>query len=234
MDHLLTSAVAMHQAAQLGSAARLYYKVLSPEQDNADALHLLRVVSHQQGDHTHAVELISRAFFAPARSNLGQLLLAHGQVGAGVAHCHEAVKLEPDRAVLHHNLGTVLRALGRLSEARAAYLEGLRLDSDLARALAHLGLILWEAYEHYRATLSQQPDSAAAQLNPDWLHEECGDLDQAGAAFREALRLQPAFALPHARLATLLRDKLPDSDITSLAERLADPELSPHARARRL
>ena len=39
------------------------------------------------------------------------------------------------------------------------------------------------------------------------------------------MRLQPAFALPHARLATLLRGKLPDADLAALEQRLADPEL---------
>ncbi len=43
--------------------------------------------------------------------------------------------------------------------------------------------------------------------------------------------LQPNFALPHARLATLLRGKLPDADFTALEERLADPQLAPEVRA---
>ena len=50
---------------------------------------------------------------------------------------------------------------------------------------------------------------------------------EAEAAFRDALRLQPTFALPHARLATLLRGKLPDADLAALEERLADPRARP-------
>ena len=61
------------------------------------------------------------------------------------------------------------------------------------------------------------------------LHEEQGDIEAAEAAFREALRIQPNFALPHARLATLLRGKLPDADFAALEERLADPELAEEA-----
>ncbi len=57
---------------------------------------------------------------------------------------------------------------------------------------------------------------------------------EAEAAFRTALKLQPAFALPHARLATLLRDKLPDEDLAALEERLADEQLGQGPRARLL
>ena len=57
---------------------------------------------------------------------------------------------------------------------------------------------------------------------------------QAEIDFREALRLQPSFALPHARLATLLRGKLPQPDEAALEERLADRQLDSGPRARLL
>ena len=62
-------------------------------------------------------------------------------------------------------------------------------------------------------------------MNLGRLHEELGDMAEAEAAFRTALKLQPAFALPHARLATLLRHKLPDDDLAALEARLADDKL---------
>src|SRR5205823_1363284 len=66
------------------------------------------------------------------------------------------------------------------------------------------------------------------------LHEEQGELEQAEEAFRAALRRQPGFALPHARLATLLRGKLTDADLAALEQRLADPQLAQGPRARLL
>jgi hypothetical protein len=48
------------------------------------------------------------------------------------------------------------------------------------------------------------------------------------------LRLQPAYALPHARLATLLRGNLPAADQAALEERLADANLEDGPRARLL
>ena len=60
-------------------------------------------------------------------------------------------------------------------------------------------------------------------MNLGGLQEELGDLAGAEEAFRTALRVQPSYALPHARLATLLRGQLPDQDLAAVEERLTDP-----------
>ena len=411
MRDVLRAAIEKHQTGQLGVAAQLYQGLLTREPDHAEALHLLGVLHHQQGQNSRAVELIGRAvalrpnahiyqanlaeayralgdferaagccpaggkiwpdypeaarvisaasfarsgpanrgrratppccgaaaklcrgpqqpgdlfarkqgqggrggsrtfagpskpsrLFAPAQTNLGQTLLNQGQGEAGSSRTvQEAVRLDPNSAVLHHTLGNALRFLERLVDARAEYLEALRLNPNLAVSNAHLGLVLkregqlkdasvwlkkavelepanaeywewlaelydemeepadaipcWEqvvtlqperaghhfelgwdyqeesrreeARQHYVRAIELQPDSGQAQMNLGGLHEELGDMGQAEAAFREALRLQPAFALPHARLATLLRGKLPEQDLAALESRLADDSLA--------
>ena len=84
-----------------------------------------------------------------------------------------------------------------------------------------------------RRRCEMQPDSAAAHLNLGGLDEELGEMDEAEAAFRTALRLQPQFPVPHARLATLLRGKLPDADLAALESGWPTPTW-PRARARLL
>lgn len=408
----LANALALHQAGQLDSAAQMYRSILAREPENSDALHLLGVLHHQQGDHARAVELIIQAValnprawgfhanlaeayraqgqleravdccreslrlrpesldarynlglamqglgrreeaaeqfrqalrlkpdcaaahnnlglvlreegkldealshfrravqtdpaFAPAQTNLGQMLLDSGQPTEALPYCREAVRLQPDLAALHHNLGNVLRGLGQLAEARACYREALRLSPDLAASHAHMGLIrhqegkldealswleqatlqapdrpdYWEylgalhvdreeaeeaercwkrvltlapervearlslgwaleeqgrwneAGEQYRAALEKQPDWASAHIYAGALQELRGELAEAEASFRTAHRLQPAYALSQARLATLLRDRLPDADRAALEERLEDPELGTGWRA---
>jgi tetratricopeptide (TPR) repeat protein len=396
-------ALEIHQTGRLETAARLYQQILVQEQENSDALHLLGVLRHQQGNHSAAVELIRRAISlrpntpayhanlaeayralgqferavgccrvalrlwpdfpealgnlgvalqslnrhdeaiehfqralrvgpgtatthsnvgislrrlerrdealihfqraveldpgsASARTNLGLLLLDLGRAAEALPHCQESIRLEPDTAVLHHNLGSVFRALNRLTEARSAYTEALTLDPDLAIAHAHLGLILhlegqlaealpwmrqavelkpddadlWEqladlhmsrelsgeavpcyeralalkperasthnalgralqddgkpgqAEEHYRAAERLKPDMPVTQLNLGDLHEERGELVEAEACYRESLRRNSAYALPQARLATLLRGKLGDAERLALESRLSE------------
>ena len=110
---------------------------------------------------------------------------------------------------------------------------GARAGARARSGRAHLSLgwalqdegRLAEAREHYDAAIRLQPDLAAAQLNLGGLHEELGEMAEAEAAFRDGALRQPTFALPHARLATLLRGKLPDADLAALEERLNDDEL---------
>ncbi len=74
----------------------------------------------------------------------------------------------------------------------------------------------------------------AVQLHLGGYHEDLGELAEAESAFRAAAAIAPAVPMPYSRLATLLRGKLPESDLDALERRLADPDLPPHPRARLL
>ncbi len=60
--------------------------------------------------------------------------------------------------------------------------------------------------------------------------EELGDLEQSERELRAALRLDPRHAGALARLATRLRDRLPEADRLAIESRLADPALAPRDR----
>ena len=57
---------------------------------------------------------------------------------------------------------------------------------------------------------------------------------QAESAYRQAIRLQSGFSLPFARLATLLRGKLPDADLEAIEAHLARPDQLREPRGRLL
>ena len=59
-------------------------------------------------------------------------------------------------------------------------------------------------------------------------------MSEAEAAVRVAIQLQPRFPAGYARLATLLRSKLPDDDLEAIEGLLSDPELGRQPRARLL
>jgi tetratricopeptide (TPR) repeat protein len=65
-------------------------------------------------------------------------------------------------------------------------------------------------------------------------HEERGELAEAESAYRNAIRLEPRFSLPFARLAILLRGELSDADIAAGEAQLARPDQVGEPRARLL
>jgi Flp pilus assembly protein TadD len=61
MNEELAVGLQEHQRGLLHQAVRRYRNVLHAQPDHADALHLLGVALHQQGDHHQAAENIGRA-----------------------------------------------------------------------------------------------------------------------------------------------------------------------------
>src|SRR3984957_18114230 len=135
MQDILTSAMALHQAGQLTSAAKLYQQILAQEKGNADALHMLGVLHHQQGDHARAVEEIGRAVAlrpsVPAfHANLAEAYRALGQFERAAGCCRMALRLWPEYPEALCNLGLALQGLGRHAEAAEQFHHALRLRPD--------------------------------------------------------------------------------------------------------
>jgi tetratricopeptide (TPR) repeat protein len=171
----------------------------------------------------------------PALANLGLTLFREGQLNDALPWMQQAVELEPDVAAWWENLGDLRMDRDEHADAAACYERVLALKSGRAAAHNSLGWALQEegklgeAAEHYRTALRLDPDLGGAQLNIGGVHEEMGELTEAEAAIRAALRIQPRFVAAHARLATLLRGKLPDADRAALEARLAEVQGEPRA-----
>jgi tetratricopeptide (TPR) repeat protein len=88
MNDYLSFGLQEHRRGRLANACRLYGSFLRAQPDHADALHLLGLALHQQGDHQQAAECIARA-----------------------------ATLNPGNAVFHANLAEAYRALGHLDRA---------------------------------------------------------------------------------------------------------------------
>src|SRR5947209_8783348 len=113
----LAEAVRHHLDGRLSEAACIYQAILEHNPDDADALHLLGVVAHQQGDQARAGELIGRALAlrpgeAPYYADLAEVYRATGQLERAVASCRTALALQPDSPEAANNLGLALLAQG--------------------------------------------------------------------------------------------------------------------------
>ncbi|HEY1599302.1 MAG TPA: tetratricopeptide repeat protein [Pirellulales bacterium] len=200
--------VTLYTQGKLAEAEACYRQALALQPDYVDALYNLADCLKSQGRQQEAIACYRRAVaikpdFAEAHSNLGNTLREQGQLPEAVDCFHRALQIKPDFAEAHNNLGNVLRDQDRLQEAAACY----------------------------RRVLELRPEFTEAKVNLGGMHEQLGELSAAEQAFRAARELQPTSPLPHARLATLLRGRLPDADRTDLENLLAGLQLSDDSRA---
>jgi tetratricopeptide (TPR) repeat protein len=182
----LALGVRHHEAGRLAQAEQVYRAILQKQPEHAEAWHLLGVLAEQAGSHDQAMACIGRAVqLRPGvplfHTNLGTACRSAGQFDEAVAHYREALRLRPDDAVAHANLGAALVDLGKPVEALAAGGEALRLWSAGGRV----------------------PPPAAAAACHNTLgnaHRAAGRPQEAVAHYREAVRLQPDYALAHFNL----------------------------------
>ena len=160
--------LALHQQGQLDAAREHYRAVLATHPAHADALHLLGVLCHQQGDSAAAIHLIEQAL---------------------------ATGLQLPAA--HLNLGMAYGRLQRWDEAARSFRELLAHDPRqaqgqalLAEALVHEG-DLDGAIAAFELAVAAQPQDAQMLFNLGTTLATAGKLDAAAAAFHRALAVQP-------------------------------------------
>src|SRR6516165_2292775 len=133
-----------HQRGLLDQAALRYRNVLRDQPDHPEALHLLGVALHQQGDHRQAAECIGRAVTlspgnAGYHANLAEAYRALDNLDRAADCCRTALRLQPRSPEAANNLGLVLLAQGKTDEAILQFRETLRLKADYAMACNNLG-----------------------------------------------------------------------------------------------
>ncbi len=178
-EKTLEAALALHRAGRLAEAEAVYRQILAGAPQHPDALHLLGLVAHQQGDSRRAVELIGRAIglhgnVAALHNNLGEAHRSLGEYPQAIAAYEQALRLDPNFAEAHNNLGTVLQNEGRLDEAVACFDRALIVQGDYAnahynraRALLAQGNFAagWPEYEwRWRCAEFRRPPLA----QPEW------------------------------------------------------------------
>ena len=88
IQQALDLALEHHKAGRLPDAGNIYQQILQQEPNQPTALHMLGVLSYQDGKNEQAVELISRA-----------------------------IEIQPDLAEAYNNLGLVQQQLDAIQDA---------------------------------------------------------------------------------------------------------------------
>ncbi|MFM0348424.1 tetratricopeptide repeat protein [Paraburkholderia sp. RL17-347-BIC-D] len=212
MQPVFDRAFAAHRDGRLDDAERGYRATLDGNPAHVDALHLLGVLRHQQGQHAEAAELVRRAVNlrpedAALQLNLGNALKALGQIDGAIEQFRNALTLAPSFPMAHYNLGNAYAAAGRHEDAADAFEKSLRLQPNDASSHNNLGNALHalgrhtEAIAAFRRTLELRPGHAGALNNMGMSLNALGRAEEAVPCFETALAAEPRFVAAHFNLA---------------------------------
>jgi Tfp pilus assembly protein PilF len=147
---------------------------------------------------------------APQRTELyHRLALLHsrqGECNLAESYYLQGLTLDPAHAELHCDLGYNYYLQERWTEAEASLRRAIALDNDLARAHNNLGLLLARTGReseamHQFAMAGAMPAEASVNLALAMIMD--GRVEQAEAAYRYALRVNPSLQTAREGLATL-------------------------------
>ncbi|HSZ56933.1 MAG TPA: tetratricopeptide repeat protein, partial [Tepidisphaeraceae bacterium] len=223
---LFQLATELQRAGRLQEASSTCQQLLATEPSDAEALHLMAILSAQLGLIAQSEQFFRKAIDANPNvaaypANLASLLAQPGRVAEAIELYRRALLLAPTIADLHNNLGNALKVADRLDEAMDAYRQALRYRPDFAEARNNLGVVLRqrrrlaEAIAEFRHAVRLQPDRAEMQINLAQALKEDGALEQAGAAARQAVALRPDLPAAHLAHAEVL---LEQGDVESAIE----------------
>ncbi len=164
---------------------------------------------------TEALARNPRAWLA--HNDLGLIEAESGRTEQAIAHYRALIRLNPAFPEAHNNLGNALAVLGRQPEAVAEYDEALRLQPDYLDARGNRGSALGQggqwaaAIADYQEVLRRRPNDRRVQGYLAEMHyrlaNSLANADRLAAAvprYREAVRLNPAYAEAYANLGLAL------------------------------
>ncbi len=210
----LQEAYNLHQTGRFAEAEAGYRAWLVERPDDADAMHLLGMLLHQQGDNPEALRLLTRAQeLQPDNGNLevsvATLLRTAGNPGAARLAYARALALDPNLGGAHIGIGQLALDGGDTSTAEEHFRTALRAGED-GHALAGLGAIM---LARGRSEVALAYLTRAAELVPDYsmiqfmlgqVFSQRGVFAFAETALENALRLQPDLHAARAWLAEVL------------------------------
>jgi len=215
MEPAFSRAWTAHRDGRLDDAERGYLATLAADPVHVDALHLLGVLRHQQGQHAAAADLVRRAVDlrphdAALHLNLGNALKALGQLEGAIERFRNALSLAPTFPMAHYNLGNAYAAAGRHEDAVDAFRKSVELQPADVSSYNNLGNALHatgqheEAIDAFQRALELRPGHAGAHNNLGMALNALNRSNEAISQFQAALAAQPRFVAAQFNLANTL------------------------------
>jgi protein O-GlcNAc transferase len=192
----------LHRSGDLARAGTVYREVLAEDPRQSDALHLLGVISLQQGSLREAIARIEAAIAinpAPAayHSNLGNAWRKAGDHARAIACYDAALARDPGlldariaRGLSNHATGAFVAAIADYEAALAAAPDNADVCNNLAAALIAAGRPA-DALERLEGLLARHPDFGMALRNRAQALVALGRDVDAEAAFERLAGIEP-------------------------------------------
>ena len=207
-----------HRQGDLEQAEKDYREILDAAPMNANALHLLGVLSNQKQDNSAAIDLITRAIqILPNQpiyyNNLGNAYRDSGRCERAIACYQKALQLEPGLVETYINMGIAYHQLADLDRAESVYQEAIKLKPESAEAYYNLGntfkekRLFDEAISCYQQAASLNPMLIEAFYNQANILEKQGRFNEAIACLKHCIHFKPDWAEAHSNLGNLLKQQ---------------------------
>jgi protein O-GlcNAc transferase len=214
VSSILQRGLDYHQQGDLEQAEKCYRAILEVAPVNAEALHLLGVLSIQKQDSPAAIDLISRAIqIFPDQpiyhNNLGNAYRDSGCCEQAVACYQKALQIRPDLVETYVNMGVAYHRLADLERAVTAFQKAITLKPDCAEAYYNLGNTFKEqrlfdkAISYYEQAASLNPMLVEAFYNQANILEKQARFAEAIACLKQCIQFKPDWAEGHSNLGNL-------------------------------
>jgi tetratricopeptide (TPR) repeat protein len=215
------AALAHMRAGRYLDAQICCQQALTADADQADALHLMCLLSLQTQQYDHAIEWASRAIRQDPKpeylSSLGAALRQQGRYEEAFKTFEKAIQLAPDNAELWIELGKSLRDLKRSTEALLSFQHALKLDPRHWEAASGAGVLLHQ--------LGQTEEALSYIIRCDEIRpNHAPTLYTRGRTLMDLGRFEEALTV--SRQAHALDPTVPDicDSIGSILQRMKQPE----------
>jgi tetratricopeptide (TPR) repeat protein len=215
-DSLLAMAVSHHQAGRLGEAEALYRQTLDLDPTNADALHLLGLVTLTR-DPVEATQLIAKALKKVPKnilflSNLAKAQNAAGENSKAVNTLKRVIKLDPKNDAAMNSLGVLYAGLRDQRKAEYTLRQAIKIRPDHGEYWNNLGLILSasdkkiEAIEALEQGLKIAPDYPVLLNSIGAVHRDMEHLEESINMLEKAIAKAPTYFEAISNLGVSLND----------------------------
>lgn len=165
----------LHQDGEIDAARNGYLDLLATNPEDARALHMLGILSADEGDATTALNYLERALSIEQKDptlylHLANIQKANGNLEAAAKTLSKLLVRYPQFASGYNNLGTIYYAQGKYKDAERTFQQAINVQANYIDAYYNLGLALNklhrfnEAINTYQSVLELAPQHPGAHF----------------------------------------------------------------------